>query len=435
LAGGKTVADEYLLFAQVGLDEFLGQRLQEVLRAIQSMDIEALLSASEDDLIVSRTDAAKALCPVIHEDRAVQRPATEGLQAVRTFRGIVQRTEPLIALELPFEGDARLFTCAPTIWNGNQPSVRRIHDRFLELTWCGTEPEKAVLETHFNERIANIQKHLSWARADVDRHNNRIVGEIAGTVTRRRNSILQARGVQAQMGFPIKRRPDADTYVVPVTAKKLRPARPAGPVAPFQPEPGLEEGDYEAALAVLNNMRNAFERSPSVTAALGEEMMRDVLLIGLNSQFQGQAAGELFNRFGKTDIMIRVDDRNVFVGECKIWEGPATIEEALGDQLLNRYLTWRDTKAALLMFIFRKNISEAVAKADEAVRAHPNFKRPGKHQNDTRIDYIFHANGDVDREIQLALLPFAFPDIERKPSSKQTTAEPAPRKVTAKKAR
>ena len=54
-------------------------------------------------------------------------------------------------------------------------------------------------------------------------------------------------------------------------------------------------------------------------------------------------------RAGKTYILIRAGDRNVFIAENKIWKSPKTIRDAL-TQLLS-YLVWRDTKAALLLFI------------------------------------------------------------------------------------
>ncbi|MFD5341142.1 S1 family peptidase [Streptomyces hawaiiensis] len=64
----------------------------------------------------------------------------------------------------------------------------------------------------------------------------------------------------------------------------------------------------EAALEVLRNQRNALERAPGTSAKMGEEEIRNLLLIGLNSHFEGQAAGEVFNNTGKTDILIRVLD-------------------------------------------------------------------------------------------------------------------------------
>ena len=37
---------------------------------------------------------------------------------------------------------------------------------------------------------------------------------------------------------------------------------------------------------------------------------------------EGQATGETFNAAGKTDILLRIDGKNVFIGECKFWKGP-----------------------------------------------------------------------------------------------------------------
>ncbi|MBC7894618.1 MAG: hypothetical protein H7066_04345, partial [Cytophagaceae bacterium] len=71
--------------------------------------------------------------------------------------------------------------------------------------------------------------------------------------------------------------------------------------------------------------------------------IRDHFLVQLNGQYQGGATGETFNYEGKTDILIRDGDRNVFIAECKIWKGETELLKAV-DQIL-AYLHWRDTKA------------------------------------------------------------------------------------------
>lgn len=63
---------------------------------------------------------------------------------------------------------------------------------------------------------------------------------------------------------------------------------------------------------------------------------------------QGKATGETFNRAGKTDILLREGDRNVFIAECKFWKGPKAFGEAI-DQRLG-YTMWRDSKTAILVF-------------------------------------------------------------------------------------
>jgi hypothetical protein len=45
---------------------------------------------------------------------------------------------------------------------------------------------------------------------------------------------------------------------------------------------------------------------------------------------------------GKTDILIRDNDKNIFIAECKFWGGPKLFKETI-DQLLG-YTSWRDTK-------------------------------------------------------------------------------------------
>lgn len=51
----------------------------------------------------------------------------------------------------------------------------------------------------------------------------------------------------------------------------------------------MQDEDYQSALRVLRNQRNALERTPSVAAKLDGEEIRDMLLVGLNAQFEGDA--------------------------------------------------------------------------------------------------------------------------------------------------
>jgi hypothetical protein len=110
-----------------------------------------------------------------------------------------------------------------------------------------------------------------------------------------------------------------------------------------------------------------------MAATLDEEKIRDLPPFFLNGQFEGAAAGEVFNAVGKTDILIRAGDRNVFIAECKIWKGPKTIRDALV-QLLS-YLTWRETKAALLLFIRTGEPTTIITKSIAEIERHTNYKR------------------------------------------------------------
>jgi hypothetical protein len=68
-------------------------------------------------------------------------------------------------------------------------------------------------------------------------------------------------------------------------------------------------------------MSLVMERSPTVFEKAEEEHIRVHYLVQLNGQYQGKATGETFNNIGNTDILIRHENKNVFVAECKFWEG------------------------------------------------------------------------------------------------------------------
>lgn len=254
---------------------------------------------------------------------------------------------------------------------------------------------------------------LRQSRANIDVFNARLADIATNAVSARRARLQASRDVAGALGFRLKRRPDADQYEVPIRRRELRSL--PEPASSPSPAPGYSLGneDYEAALAVLEHQRNALERSPSLTAKLGEEQIRLLLLVGLNAVFEGDALGEVFNAAGKTDILIRVNDASVFVAECKIWDGAKVVTEAIS-QLLS-YLTWRDTKGALLLFIRRTNVTDAIAKAVEAIEAHLCHVRTlAAADGTTRRDFILHAEGDESRLLRLAFLPFALGEARAK---------------------
>src|SRR5450755_3519394 len=150
------------------------------------------------------------------------------------------------------------------------------------------------------------------------------------------------------------------TYAVPVQKRKPKIERPTASSGPFQPELVLAMEEYENILGIIRNMVRVMEQSPKAFETMGEEDLRTHFLVQLNAQYEGRATGETFNFQGKTDILIRIDGRNVFIAECKFWGGEKQFLETI-DQLLS-YLSWRDTKTAVLIFNRNVNFSEVVKK-------------------------------------------------------------------------
>jgi hypothetical protein len=415
LRQGQTVHvnAEELLFASGDLQMTLEAQRRQAGQAVDEWDPEQLLATAEADIIEYLVAKYSVACPILHRDQTEQLPVSEEVRPVAgMFSGeTYQCRMTKIVIAVPFDGEKDVFKLRASQSSLNPP-CGEVREGELRLTWTGdaqASADAAAIRRHFDGQLDKIEQHLSWARGDIGRYNANLCTLASSAVAERKAKLLADRQLEAGLGFPVRQRADAARYSIPVTRRKIdTPRRPAAS-GPFQPEPVLPETQYEQALAVLRNARNALERTPSMTAHLDEEKIRDLLLVLLNAQFEGAAAGEVFNAAGKTDILIRAGDRNVFIAECKIWKGPKTIRDALA-QLLS-YPTWRDTKAALLLFIRSGEPTTIIGKAITEIEGHLSYKRtPGTGENGERYDFVLHANGDANREIRLAFLPFALQD-------------------------
>jgi hypothetical protein len=367
---------------------------------VRDWDEDELLKTPHSDIVDYLVSKYSVECPVLDRDGGQLLPGREITVHDGRFGPIKTRRRVLL---LPFAGTSDVFRLTPSTISA-QPPRANIDGGLLGLVLDGTDTP-AANRAAFDRQIEIVEQYLGWLRGDIDSYKTQLEASVSSTVASRCQEILTLREEEASIGFPVIRAADSSTFAFPVARRQI--VRPA-PLAsgPFVPEPVFAQEDYEAALQIISNARNGFERSPSTTAKLDEEEIRDLLLVILNGHFQGAAGGELFNGDGKTDILIRAQDRNIFIGECKIWHGQAMIAPTL-DQLLS-YMVWRDTKGALLLFIRNKDVSAAIANAVEALKAHPQFKCELATQSGERYDFLFSSVKDPDREIRLAFIPFAI---------------------------
>lgn len=258
--------------------------------------------------------------------------------------------------------------------------------------------------------MKSIRDHLQWLAEDVATFNASLRPIAKTQLDFRRRKLQNDRSVVESLGFPMKVRDNAaQTYTLPVVRRKI--PSPAPKATPSQPEPYLETQDYEHILSVIGNMVLVMEKSPKAFRMLKEEDFRFHFLVQLNGHYEGQATGETFNFDGKTDILINVKGKNIFVAECKIWRGAATLNNSI-NQILG-YTTWRDTKTAILLFNRNKNFSSVLSQIPQVVRAHPNFVQELSYDPsifaETGFRYILHHRDDKDRKLTLTVLAFEVP--------------------------
>jgi hypothetical protein len=110
---------------------------------------------------------------------------------------------------------------------------------------------------------------------------------------------------------------------------------------------------------------------------------------------------------GKTDILIRVNGRNIFIAECKFWTGPQGFSDTI-NQLLG-YLSWRDTKAAIVVFNRNKDFSSVLKAIEQTADEHPLKKRGPTRESETRLRYTFASPSDANREVTVTVMAFDVP--------------------------
>lgn len=165
---------------------------------------------------------------------------------------------------------------------------------------------------------------------------------------------------------------------------------------------------YEDILSHIRNYGKNLEKFKKLYDKFDEEGFRDFFIPHLNSiSKKHSATGETFNKIGKTDILIQDENGlNVFIAECKLWKGEAELLRAVS-QLLERYVTWRDEKVALI--IFNKNMmnfSELLLKASEKLKEHHLFHNYIQATSDSSFRYIFKHHEDRTKMINLELIIF-----------------------------
>jgi hypothetical protein len=137
---------------------------------------------------------------------------------------------------------------------------------------------------------------------------------------------------------------------------------------------------------------------------LDEESLRDTILMALNSVYRGMASGEAFNKAGKTDILIKYLDKNIFIAECKIWRGDKYFDEGIA-QLLS-YLTWRDSKTSYIVFSKNQNIETVIEKSRALMKKHANYVALEREVSDSCFTYRFKQEVGATRECLITLHVF-----------------------------
>ncbi|WP_308387635.1 hypothetical protein [Acidithiobacillus sp. AMEEHan] len=390
--------------------------LENTVREIDSLENEYVLKASPtelEDYYVSKVTVTPLSLDAdnhyIKGQKGTQLDVSHHVDRV-VFpgeRAIVKGTTLHIAIL--YSGDPNLWRIRPSTFSLSGYPELEIRDDVVVFT-C-TFPDDSANPERLKAEIQNNIRYLADAvanlRRDVDNHNRTASQTIRSALAQKRTKAQSAVGAVAALGIPIKKRSQPLTFTVPTKRRESPVKRPLAATEKYAPEPALDQNEYEHILGVLKSMSLVIERNPGAFASLDEEAIRTHFLLQLNGHYEGTATGETLNAAGKTDILIRAENRNIFIAECKFWHGPKSFTDAV-DQLLG-YLSWRDSKSALLIFNQTRDSTAVRQKMREIMTSRPEYRKTLEHDPAGRSRYIFVKTTDPGREIQICIMLFDVP--------------------------
>lgn len=409
------------LFCGGYLSAYIDSLLKKIEEKIYSYGEDYILNVNEDDFVAYIKSIFTVECPKLKTEEAGIEKDEKEIEIDPPFRydhvRKIKKKILIIRYCIPIEGNSELLQYQAnhmSFWIGGGP------DRVYWYSSC--------LYAEFEDYYQNPQN----VRSSIDSFQERLLhnlGCLKDQLETDYNNLLEKHAFKALQSYkqqikgerdyleaikiPLRNKKDTPTTFAipsPKVREKIKITCPVVKDSRYKPEPTLDWARYQKILNLINDVGKNFERLPSVAGGKQEEDLRDHILLTIDPNFEmGSASGETFNKTGKTDIQIRYDSSVVFIAECKFWTGEKNYLKTI-DQLLN-YLTWRDSKTAVVIFSKKKDFTNVLSKIREVTPKHLNFLKEKDQQSETWFNYKFHINGDRNREIDLAILAFNIPEM------------------------
>lgn len=400
------------LFSEGDLSNLTHNVPQMVDQQVNSIGKDQFLATPDDDLVRFVVNALTMEPLAIFEDRMTSRSQEArvdvSLDSSRVFWGDGPRTVAGIevVVNLPFTGDPRLWKISPSsVYLTPRPHGQPV-DNGLQMVFefpSDEPPERA--KRRVDENLQYLREALKAQRQVLDQFHSQIPQIARNSIAGRRNRLTRNDGILQALNIPLHHRPGAPTIAPIQVNKRFVTPLPPPPQGGFKPEPGISDEVFENILTIIRHQGRTYEATPATFAKLDEEELRDVALANLNGHFQGAATGETFRGAGKTDIRIEANDRAAFVGECKVWKGGEQLLAAV-DQLLS-YLTWRDCKAAIILYNkHNKGFAEIQTQIPALIAKHPRFMKQVTIPHAGEWRFILRSKDDDARLVHCHIFAF-----------------------------
>ncbi|MBS1660281.1 MAG: hypothetical protein JST68_04440 [Bacteroidetes bacterium] len=402
-----------LFGSQNGYDTF-ERNMQELRNEIWAKDFDYILNVNVSEWLEYFKNKYEYISITLYlEQASVQYRNKHEIQNIQSYRHI---HAPIynFNIEVPFIGSSFLFCLKPSNCRLNFPEVEIPNGESGKLIKTvgiqNNDPNQ--LEREKQTFLETLRVNTENMNNDVSLYNTRIPRVFQDAYNQIKEKAEQEQRFFKSMNIEINKETDR-IFKVPVIERKKIPEPILDKGVPkkyITDVPAIDDKSYHDIVDTIYTFFKAVEKKPAIYESFNEEGLRDYVLPTLETRYNNvTVTGETFNKGGKTDILIRyTDGTNLFVAECKFWGGEALLHDTI-NQLFDRYLTWRDSKTAIILFVKNKDFSNVLKTIQESIPKHEYYLRKGEDRGESSFSYIFHFPGDKGKAIYTQIMAFHLP--------------------------
>ena len=401
------------LFREIEVQNFFESRLDDLKQEIRSEGKNKLLNMNETKYIAYLVDKYQIESLVFFWNKMHLTEYDKMIPAKLYPRAYFFNEEgkeysrQIITYHIPFSGNRNLLHCSRSVYGG-QIIKAKIHENKISFDIVNWRDNSEEIKRNAEDVISYIKEQANYIKVEVHGFNSNLENKSRQIFQARKAFILKQFKLVESLGVPFIKSENVPFAFSAHVVKKESIIKPFASSGKFTPEYYLDEEVYNNILKMCHDIGIEMERHPSIYADKDENTLRDHFIMILSPNFQS-VTGETFNKIGKTDILIRHKNANVFVAECKFWKGIKAFYETI-DQILS-YLTWRDSKTAILCFVKNKEINPVLGQIESETSKHSCYVKYNEKQGKSWFNYEFHLKDDPSCGIKLAVLCFHFPTL------------------------
>jgi hypothetical protein len=399
-------------FSEVNSHSARDQWEEQIKKKIESETKKYILGVDEAEYINYIIEDFKVVPLVVYEEsEQIEQPkvAKEKMTAYPTEYGYEQDVY-YFTVKYTFSGSTVLFKIRPSSWVMTSYEIYvNEQNNTVSFTFKLYEqsPEKFKREKSDAYRAAftNIKNVNDFA----NEWNNSVTGIVNREFKKVKEKFLKENDFFAAINISTNKDTES-IFSVPTIKKVDIPQPKVNKNKEFASIPTMSQAMYADILKVVYDAGKSMEKKPTLYIDKDEEGLRDQFLFILETRYEGiTATGETFNKKGKTDIILKysADNTNLFVAECKFWKGASEFHQAI-NQLFDRYLTWRDSKVALIFFVQNRDFTKVLDNVNAESIKHNYFRKSNGKNGESSFSYLFKLPNDEDKVVYLEVILFHF---------------------------